>query len=210
MNTFSFFFVLSLIYTTVASIAVEIGAALDGDGVEIMFLNRQGRSNVRSVEEVKDLFKTPPSGNTPLGEACRRAFAKLSPVKPLLVLMATGLVSRRFIHIFMCFAKNFVFASVTDGVPNNLDEFTRELKSRDANRIFVSILACSDNEQEIGYLNGLDKSVPHLDVIDDYVSEKKEVMRRNPDFGEAYSLGDHCARFILGPIFSKYDSLDGF
>ena len=62
-----------------------------------------------------------------------------------------------------------------------MNDFVRELKGRDANRVFVSILACSDVDSEIGiskricflccfnaflegYLNKLDKDVPHLDV----------------------------------------------
>ncbi len=121
---------------------------------------------------------------TPLGEACQKAFSLLG-TKPLLVLVAT------------------------DGVPNSLELFTQALKTRNADRIFVSILACSDVDSEIGYLNQLDKTVKHLDVLDDYKSEKKEVSRRNPAFGEMYTLGDHVARYFLGSVFVKYDQLDG-
>ena len=80
----------------VARIAIEIGAALDDNGVDILFLNREGRSNVKSWDEADKLFKASPSGGTPLGEALGKAFSKLSQ-KPLLVLVAT------------------------DGVPNNMD-----------------------------------------------------------------------------------------
>jgi hypothetical protein len=184
----------------VARIAIEIGCALDSNGVDIIFLNRQGASNVRTWAEAEHLFKHGPSGSrsifffffyfshltaTPLAEALERAFQKLGP-KPLLVLAAT------------------------DGVPNSMDRFVHVLKGRDVNRIFVSILACSNVESEIGYLNKLDATVPHLDVLDDYASEKREVARRNPSFGEAYTLGDHVARYFLGSVFEKYDKLDGF
>lgn len=37
----------------VAQIAVEIGSALDDNGVDVMFLNREGRSNVRGLAELK-------------------------------------------------------------------------------------------------------------------------------------------------------------
>ena len=78
------------------------------------------------------------------------------------------------------------------------------------NRIFVSILACSDVDSEIGYLNKLDATIPHLDVLDDFASERKEVARRNPEWGANYSLGDHVARYFLGSVFAKYDAIDGF
>jgi hypothetical protein len=120
-----------------------------------------------------------------LGESLQKAFNKLGP-KPLLVLAAT------------------------DGEPNNMDLFVNTLKNRDVNRIFVSILACSDDDAEIGYLNNLDATVPHLDVLDDYISEKKEVSRLNPAFKESYTMGDHVARYFLGSMFEKYDKMDGF
>ena len=122
---------------------------------------------------------------TPLGETLQKAFANVGP-KPVLVLAAT------------------------DGVPNNMQLFVNTLKNRNVDRIFVSILACSDVDEEIGYLNGLDATVPHLDVLDDYSSEKKEVGRKNPGFKDCYTFGDHVARYFLGSIYSKYDSLDGF
>lgn len=40
-----------------------------------------------------------------------------------------------------------------------MEQFVSVIKNRDVNRIFVSILACSDNDQEIGYLSKLDKEV---------------------------------------------------
>ncbi len=97
----------------------------------------------------------------------------------------------------------------TDGVPDDMGHFTQVLQNRDSDRIFVSILACSDVESEIGYLNLLDKVVKHLDVIDDFRSEKKEIARVNPFFGSVYSMGDHVARYLLGGVYDKYDKLDG-
>jgi hypothetical protein len=54
----------------------------------------------------------------------------------------------------------------------------------------------SDNEAEIGYLNGMDKTIPHLDVLDDYKSEKKEISRKNPEIGE------QANKFIKLNVFS--------
>jgi hypothetical protein len=67
-------------------------------------------------------------------------------------------------------------------------------------------VACSDVDAEIGYLNKLDKDVDFVDVLDDYTTERKSVEKRAGY--QFYSLGDHCARMFVGPVFSKYDSLD--
>lgn len=69
-----------------------------------------------------DLFEATPSGSTPLGAVCFEAFARLTPERDLLVLVAT------------------------DGVPDSLPEFRNVLLKRSKDRIFVSILACSDND----------------------------------------------------------------
>jgi hypothetical protein len=139
---------------------------------------------VRFVEKVDHSYFCT---GTPLGEALQKAFSKKTAnSKPLLVLAAT------------------------DGVPNSMDLFVKTLKGRDVNTIFVSILACSDDDSEIGYLNKLDATVPHLDVLDDYLSEKKEVAKHNKAFKDSYTMGDHVARYFLGSIFEKYDKLDGF
>lgn len=169
----------------VAKIAIDVATTLDDDGIEVFFLNRGGKK-AKKFSDLEDLFKAPPSGTTPLYEACLKAFKCKAPLKPLLVLIAT------------------------DGVPNDLAAFTKLLQTRDASGIYVSILACSDNDQEVGYLNKLDAEVKNLDTLDDFESEKKEVVRRHCFQNVPYTLGDHVARLFLGSIFPAYDTLDGF
>eukprot|EP01130_Rhizamoeba_saxonica_P010836 TRINITY_DN4469_c0_g1_i1.p1 TRINITY_DN4469_c0_g1~~TRINITY_DN4469_c0_g1_i1.p1 ORF type:complete len:587 (+),score=145.49 TRINITY_DN4469_c0_g1_i1:11-1771(+) len=167
----------------VSKICIEIGSALDDDGIDIIFLNRQGMENVTSYEQAAPLFSSRASGGTPLSGALSKAYERKSPEKPLIVIIAT------------------------DGVPNNLDSFTRLLKQRDTENIFINCLACSDNDNDVGYLNDLDVEVPNMDVLDDFCSEKREVMRvQGEDFH--YTFGDHVARVVMGSVFSKYDRLD--
>jgi hypothetical protein len=171
----------------VTKIAVNIGCSLDDSGIDLIFLNRNESKpicGVRSWKDAEKLFKDPPRGTTPLTGALKNAYA-LQKDRPLIVCVAT------------------------DGVPNNMGGFVTQLKSRDPTKVFVSILACSDNDAEIGYLNKLDRDVGSLDVLDDYKSEKKEIGRKNKMFAEQYSLADHVARYFLGSVYAKYDKLDG-
>lgn len=170
----------------VAQIAISIAAALDDDGMDILFLNRPGKKGVRSWSDAESLFKAPPSGTTPLTEATYKVFHSAKPTKPLLCLIAT------------------------DGVPDNLGSFTDLLKKRDPSKIYVSILACSDNDKDVGYLNKLDAEVQNLDVVDDYQSEYAEVKKRHGNQDVPYTLGDHVAKYLLGSVFPAYDQLDGF
>ena len=59
--------------------------------------------------------------------------------------------------------------------------------------IFVSVLACSNSEKDVGYLNKLDSSVKNLDVLDDYESERSEIARSKGPLANIYSLGDHVS-----------------
>lgn len=57
-------------------------------------------------------------------------------------------------------------------------------------------------------MDEFDKNIANLDVIDDYVSEKKQISKNNPDLAEHYTFGDHIARLICGSVFPHMDKLD--
>lgn len=200
---------------SILNIIVDLGGALDDDGMDIFFLNRKIDKRkllshqVEALEHIKDAFGNPhlrvvpkvrtfdqvswvferdPMGYTPLEETARPLIESKTG-KPKLIIFAT------------------------DGIPTDREgnvkkeEFERALKNRDVTRSFIGILLCSDKEDEIGYANGMDKRVKNLDVIDDYESEKKEVMKKQT-VGFRYTLGDHVARLLLGPTNKKYDKQD--
>jgi hypothetical protein len=106
--------------------------------------------------------------------------------------------------------KPILMLIATDGRPSthdgndDLENFKSYLKHRNADKIFISILACSDNEDDIDYLNKLDVKIKNLD---DYKSEKKEVIQKQ-GANYKYTFGDHIARLALGPVFDKYDKQD--
>ena len=83
------------------------------------------------------------------------------------------------------------------------------LINKNHNKFYISFLACSDDDCDIEYLNELDRNVPNVDTLDDYNSEKKEVLRiQGADF--KYTFSEHIVRLLLGPICFELDSLDEF
>lgn len=160
---------------------LDICITLDPNGIDIYFLNRPGKKNVTQADTVKKLFKDAPSGGTPLTEALQKVLLAKDNQPPMLIIIAT------------------------DGQPNSLPSFRAALESRPRD-VFVSFLACTDNSADVAYLNRLDEEVFGVDVLDDYHSERQEVLRVQHDAD--YTMGDHCARMLLGPIFEKYDNLD--
>jgi hypothetical protein len=171
-------------------VIVELGILLDDDGIDIWFLNRdQPIKNVKCKETVTNLFNIKPSGRTPLTRCLRRVINEPS-AKPKLILV------------------------VTDGEPNDDDgnsdcnNFVNLLKSRDAKKNRISIIACTTVDAQIEWLNRVDGEVENVDVIDDYISERDQILKvQGSNF--SYSQGDHILKMLLGPILQKYCDLDG-
>ena len=79
-------------------------------------------------------------------------------------------------------------------------------ETRDADRVRVSILACSDQDDDVGYLNELDQDYRNVDTTDDYMNEKGEAAKRGVT---SFTMGDYVVKALLGPIFTKrYDKKD--
>ena len=80
--------------------------------------------------------------------------------------------------------RNLLVFIFTDGSPTSpknstidpIGLFKHALKYRQPiNRIFVTIIACTDDDYALQFLNYWDKKIKNLDVVDDYESEKKEI-----------------------------------
>ncbi|CAF3790997.1 unnamed protein product [Rotaria sp. Silwood1] len=74
-------------------------------------------------------------------------------------------------------------------------------------RIPVTIIACTDDKNSMSYLNDWDKVIPNLDVVDDYRSEKEEILAcQGKSF--PFSYGDYVVKILMGGIDSWFDDLD--
>jgi hypothetical protein len=179
----------------VISIVIELGALLDDDGIDIIFLNRGSRRRVRSVHEIQDLLRNPPQYRTPLSSKTREAMRLANPQKPQLLLIATD-------------GEPCTVDNQRDPNYDDVNVFMNVLvNERDPNRTFIGILKCTNNERETGYLDMLDKDVRNLDVLDDFYSELAQVRSKQGRHFN-YTPGDHVARFLLGPVYDKYDKMD--
>lgn len=175
------------------SVIVDIAAVMDKDGLDIFFLNRATLSGVTSSAQLEPVFAAPPAG--------------LTPITPVLqhVLKAKAAVSVE---------KKVLVIVLTDGQPTNasgqvdIESLRRVMQhERNAERVFVSFVACTDDLDAVAYLNKWDKEMRHVDVVDDYVSERAEI-RKKKGANFAYSHGDHVVKLMLGAIDPEFDKLD--
>lgn len=171
-------------------IVSEIATVMDKDGIDIYFLNRPPIMNVThpANPHFQAAFAMSPTGTTPLVAALQNVIhtrCRTSERKVLIIIATDG---------------------APDGGTAGIQEFIKTIKYRPKNT-FVSILACTDDDDAISYLNRIDTIVPGVDVVDDYYSELKEVKRAQ---GQRYpfSYGDYVVKVLLGSIDSTMDRLD--
>jgi hypothetical protein len=106
----------------------------------------------------------------------------------------------------------------TDGCPTSdnktsrdaINEFKQTLQGRNPmNRIFVTIVASTEDEYSLKYLNNWDKTIPNLDVVDDYKSERKEIYSASK-VDTSYTYNDYIAKILLGSFVKEIDELDEY
>jgi hypothetical protein len=174
-----------------ANTSVEIASVFNPQGCDVYFLNRPVIRNVRDMSQLAHYFRDRPQGVTPLARTIHQCISESMQTlngKQLLLIIATD-------------------GEPTDpmGTPN-IPEFKQILFTRPQN-VFTTIVACTNDLNSIGYLNGLDREMPRLDVLDDYKSEFAEVKRsKGPQF--PFSFGDYVAKCFLGSIDPDMDRFD--
>ncbi|KAL0215039.1 hypothetical protein P9112_007223 [Eukaryota sp. TZLM1-RC] len=177
------------------SVIAQLATTLDSDGIDVYFLNSSGMNNVTSPHQVEVLFNRRPSGVTPLTKVFNQVVADKHDV-------LTGTEA----------CKKLLVIVITDGQPSDeyghsdINSFKRALKNKPDN-VFVSIVACTDDDRTMSYLNHWDDTINNLDVVDDYVSERQEI-RQAQGSGFGFTYGDYIVKILCGSIVKELDELD--
>ena len=123
-----------------AKIAIEIISLFDPEGASVYFLNKEPSPihNVKTEQQLDDLFDFRPQGSTPLNRVLNTVLKNNEAMldeRKLLILMATD-------------------GEPTDDKGNSaIEEFEKLLKER-SQRVYTTIVACTDNRDSVEYLNG--------------------------------------------------------
>jgi len=172
------------------NLIVEVGSCFDASGIDIYFLNRPKVTEVTSKTHAgfqKSLLD-PPRGGTPLTEKLHEVVEECGGAKPVLLMI------------------------LTDGVPNGGPGlFTASIKNLVMKRstpytFRVQIMACTGDDDAVGWINVLDAQFKEVDATDDYYTERREILRsgrmRN------FTHGDWVMKAMLGAILDKYDEMN--
>jgi hypothetical protein len=166
----------------ISKILISVATIFDRNGVDLYFLNSGTHNNVTNVEQFDSIMLK--SGGTPLVENFLQASGKV-------------LENNK---------KHLIFI-ITDGEPNEgVTAFKNALMAKSEN-VYVSILACTGDDSVVGYLNDIDETVPNVDCVDDYTSERNEVLFVQGEHFP-FSYGDYIIKGLLGAVDPAFDLLD--
>jgi hypothetical protein len=179
----------------IVSIVVDLASTLDPDGIDIYFLNRQPLLHVNNSSQLNETFAQQPNGPTPLTRI-------LSYVLNL---------KRSQVH-----ERKLLILIATDGLPtdesgqndlNGLEKVLRNERYPSIERIYITFIACTNDLETVAYLNVLDKKIPYIDVLDDYQSERAEVLAvQGKTF--PFTYGDYVVKLLMGSVDQWFDKLD--
>lgn len=172
-----------------ASVIVEFITAVNDEGLDIHFLNRDTKYGVKDMTGLQQVFANQPDGNTPLIRALRKIYGQ---------------------YIGSLAGKQLLIVVVTDGEPTdgNRDDLYWALKDITVGgNVHVSFAECTDNEEDMEYLDAWDGRIKNFDNTDDYRAELRRVKRaQGPSFKFDYT--DYVIKILLATFIRSYFNLD--
>lgn len=169
--------------------------------INIHFLNRPGRNNIRSFTEIESCFASTPCGATPMVSSLKNIYR--NTIYP---------------HTVLC-----VF---TDGEPSdgNVEKVMNMVRIQNSTKSWgTTFIMCTTEDHIVAQYNDYDTDaprgcfecifssraigIPQFDVVDDYESERQEIIaKRGTDF--IFDKTTYIAKLALGSIVAKYDDMD--
>jgi len=170
---------------------IDIATAFCPDGINVHFLNSGKIPAVRRGDDARleARFALRPVGRTPLTQTLHTVLREhRGHQKPLLVIICTD--------------------GRPDGGVDKMSQLLEDSIRDSSGHIRYQLMACTDDDREISWMNQLDYRYTEVDCTADYHTERAEVMRRG--IYNSFKRGDWFAKAVLGPISKKFDCADEF
>jgi len=171
-----------------ASNIIEIVTAVNPDGLDIHFLNRPNLEHISAVTGLQNAFGVIPVGGTPLvgkiSSIINTYQQKISRSQQLLLIVITD-------------------GEPTDGTRNDL--FNVLVNKKD--NIHISFAECTDQAEDMEYLDAWDGIIKNFDNTDDYREELSRVKNvQGSQFKFDYM--DYVVKILLATFVRWYYNLD--
>lgn len=170
-----------------AAVVIEFVTAINPNGLDIYFFNRPILRNVVDMSGLQQTFSNPPNGGTPLIGTLKKIYrdkANLPGERQLLIVVITD-------------------GESSDG---NEEDLFYTLVNK-PNNVHVSMAECTDNEEEMEYLDRFNGRVKNFDNTDDYREELAKVKRiQGPNY--KFDRVDYTIKILLASFLKWYFQLD--
>ena len=173
-----------------AATIIEFVTAINSNGLDIYFLNREKKCRVNSTTGLQSAFSALPNGGTPLIGTLRQIYNDkqkyITSDKKLLIIVVTD-------------------GEPTDGTRNDLYNTLVDV-TRSGN-VHVSFAECTDNAEDMEYLDAWDGCIKNFDNTDDYREELQRVkLVQGMQFKFDYT--DYVIKILLATFVRWYFNLD--
>lgn len=172
-----------------AASIIEFVTSINPDGLDIYFLNRPHQFGVKDMTGLQAVFSDLPDGNTPLIKTLKKIYDdNINDLgdKQLLIVVATD-------------------GEPTDGSRNDL--YNRLIQITRNGNVHVSFAECTDNEEDMEYLDEWDGLIKNFDNTDDYREELKRV-KRTQGQNFKFDYNDYIIKILLATFIRWYFNLD--
>jgi len=172
-----------------AAVIIEFVTATTPEGLDIHFLNRPSLTGVTDMTGLQQVFANLPDGGTPLIGSLRKIHN----------------MYRDSLN-----GKQLLIVVITDGEPsdgNRNDLYSCLTSITASGNVHISFAECTDNEEDMAYLDAWDGRIKNFDNTDDYREELRRVKRaQGASFKFDYT--DYVIKILLATFLRWYFNLD--
>lgn len=170
-----------------ASVIIEFVTAINPNGLDIYFFHRPTLRNVVDMTNLQNTFNELPNGRTPLISTLKKIYKDKSDLPA---------------------ERQLLIVVITDGEPTDgsYDDLYYALVNKRDN-VHVSLAECTDNEEEMRYLDSFDGRIRNFDNTDDY---REELARVKAVQGQQFKFDytDYVIKILLATFVRWYFNLD--
>jgi hypothetical protein len=169
---------------------IDFVTPINHRGFDLYFMNRGKVLNVTDCNGLSNIFASLPDGSTPLLTSLQTIYndkkSVTSSSHKLLILVVTD-------------------GEPTDGSRNELFDLLTNLTS--SNNVHISFVECTDNAEDMEYLDRWNGQIRNFDNTDDY---REEVQRVKSVQGQQFKFDftDYIIKILLATFVKWYFNLD--